>query len=221
MPAWNLRTKLLLVFVGLALLPLAALAAVGYRSSVGAVEALVRADTEERAARSARRIGRVLDGQDTRLLELAGSNSLREYVRQKRGSSGGVNATGGATAAGAATTNSGPARGASTDVPDAVHDEFGAYFKNNRDILETVTCLDLTGRPLFRAKWEAGAGGGDVNFQTANFLSGEVRYDQRVWGLQTAQALRSPVACLDLTGRPIFRAKWEAGAGGGDVNFQT
>ena len=193
MPAWNLRTKLLLVFAVLAFLPLAALVVVGYRSSVGAVEALVRADTEERAARSARRIGRVLDGQDTRLLELAGSNSLREYVRQKRGSSGGVNATGGATAAGAATTNSGPARGASTDVPDAVHDEFGAYFKNNRDILETVTCLDLTGRPLFRAKWEAGAGGGDVNFQTANFLSGEVRYDQRVWGLQNAQALRSPV----------------------------
>jgi signal transduction histidine kinase len=193
MPAWNLRTKLLLVFVGLAFLPLAALAVVGYRSSVGAVEALVRADAEERASYAARRIGRTLDWQDTRLLELAGSNSLREYVRQKRASSGGVSATGGATAAGAATTNNGPARDASTDVPDAVREQFGAYFKNNRDILEAVTCLGLTGRPLFRAKWEASAGGGDVKFQTANFVSGEVRYDQRVWGLQNAKALRSPV----------------------------
>jgi signal transduction histidine kinase len=193
MPAWNLRTKLLLVFVGLAFLPLAALAVVGYRSSVGAVEALVRADAEERASHAARRIGWTLDWQDARLLELAGSNSLREYVRQKRASSGGVNATGGATAAGAAETDNGPARDASTDVPDAVREEFGAYFKNNRDILEAVTCLDLTGRPLFRAKWEASAGGGDVKFQTANFNNGEVRYDQRVWGLQNAEALRSPV----------------------------
>jgi len=77
-------------------------------------------------------------------------------------------------------------------VPEAVRGQFAAYFKNNRDILEAITCLDLTGRPLFLAKWEAGVG--DVNFQTANFVSGEVRYDARVWGLQNSQALRSPVA---------------------------
>jgi len=72
MTALSLRTKLLLVFVVLALLPLAALVVFGYRGGVGAVEGLLRADAEERSARAARRVERVLDAQDSRLLELAG-----------------------------------------------------------------------------------------------------------------------------------------------------
>ncbi|HST51104.1 MAG TPA: ATP-binding protein [Pyrinomonadaceae bacterium] len=186
----NLRTKLILIFVALALLPLVALIFVGYRGGVGAVEGSVRAGAEARAARAARRIGRVLDAQDSRLLELAGSDSLREYVRQRQASTPAV-----ATASGAgAPASNGPARGASPDVPDAVRADFGTYFIDNRDILEAVTCLDPSGRPLFRVKSEAGAGGGGLNFQTTNFVSGEVRYDERVWNTRDANALRSPVA---------------------------
>jgi len=175
----NLRTKLVLVFVALALVPLAAVSVVIYRSGVVAVEGLVRASTDESAARMRRRVEHILAAQESRLLELARSESLRGYVRDARAARVGV-----ASAA---------SRGAAVvpGVPDLVHAPFGAYFKNNRDYLEAVTCLDPSGQPLFRAKWE-GDEGGDVVFQT-NFVSGEARYDSRVWGLSDAEALRSPV----------------------------
>jgi signal transduction histidine kinase len=168
----SLRTKLILVFVALAFAPLAAVCVVAYLSGEGAVEKLLRAETGGRAERTARRVERAVSSQESRLLELAKSDSLREYAR-------GSGAAGGA------------ARLDSTDVPDGVRALFGAYFKSGGDILEALTCLDPSGRPLFRAS--AGAGG-DVKFQTANFVTGEVRYDERVWNLARAEALRSPVA---------------------------
>ena len=176
----NLRTKLVLVFVALALVPLAAVSVISYRSGVVAVEGLVRASADESVARMRRRVEHILAAQESRLLELARSDSLREYVRDARAARDGVassSASGGAVA---------------PEVPDIVHAHFGAYFKNNRDYLEAVTCLDPSGQPLFRAKWE-GDEGGDVVFQTTNFVSGEARYDSRVWGLADTEALRSPV----------------------------
>ena len=179
MAALNLRTKLILVFVLLAFAPLAAVGVVGYRSGVGAVERSLRASADERATQMRQRIERVLTAQESRLLELSKSDALREYVRDSLAARSG----------GAAGTNA----GAGPDVPDTVRAHFGAYFKNNRDYLEAVTCLDQSGQPLFRLNWNKDANGGDVNFQTTDFVRDEVRYDARVWGLQSAGAIRSPV----------------------------
>jgi len=176
----NLRTKLVLVFVALALVPLAVVSVVSYRSGVAAVEGLVRASADESAARIRRRVEHVLAAQESRLLELAKSDSLRGYARDARAAQPGVAPAAAGGGAGV------------PDVPDTVGAHFGAYFKNNRDYLEAVTCLDPSGRPLFRATWEGDAGG-DVVFQTTNFVSGEARYDARVWSLAGAEALRSPV----------------------------
>src|SRR3989440_3440754 len=178
--AVNLRTKLVLVFVALALVPLAVVSVVSYRSGVAAVEGLVRASADESAARIRRRVEHVLAAQESRLLELAKSDSLRGYARDARAAQPGIAPAAAGGGAGV------------PDVPDTVGAHFGAYFKNNRDYLEAVTCLDPSGRPLFRATWEGDAGG-DVVFQTTNFVSGEARYDTRVWSLAGAEALRSPV----------------------------
>src|SRR2546423_5557010 len=175
--AVNLRTKLVLVFVALALVPLAVVSVVSYRSGVAAVEGLVRASADESAARIRRRVEHVLAAQESRLLELAKSDSLRGYARAAQPGIAPAAAGGGAGV---------------PDVPDTVGAHFGAYFKNNRDYLEAVTCLDPSGRPLVRATWEGDAGG-DVVFQTTNFVSGEARYDARVWGLRDAEALRCAV----------------------------
>src|SRR5256714_7825098 len=112
--AVNLRTKLLLVFVALALVPLAAVSVVVYRSGVAAVEGLVRASADESAARMRRRVEHILAAQESRLLELASSDSLRGYVRDARAARVGV-----ASAA---------SRGTAVvpQVPDIVHAHFGA-----------------------------------------------------------------------------------------------
>ena len=66
---------------------------------------------------------------------------------------------------------------------------FDAFFKDNRDYLEAVTCLDRTGSPLFRLSWK----GDEVYFQTDAFTSADSRYDPKVWELREQKTLRSPV----------------------------
>ncbi|MBC7929546.1 MAG: hypothetical protein H7Z38_03165, partial [Rubrivivax sp.] len=77
----NLRTKLLLIFVALALLPLLAVSVLSYRAGVSAVEQLLRVRADERASRMTHRIERVLDTQAARLVELSKAETLRVYVR--------------------------------------------------------------------------------------------------------------------------------------------
>src|SRR5256714_6515423 len=145
--AVNLRTKLVLVFVALALVPLAVVSVVSYRSGVAAVEGLVRASADESAARIRRRVEHVLAAQESRLLELAKSDSLRGYARDARAAQPGIApAAAGGVGAGV------------PDVPDTVGAHFGADFKNNRDYLQAVPCLDPSGRPLFRPAWEGDPG---------------------------------------------------------------
>lgn len=177
----NLRTKLLLIFVALAFLPLLAVSALSYRTSVGAVEELLRVRADERASRMTRRIERVLDAQASRLVELSKAESLREYVRDSQPPQ-----DAGASQPRATATPT-------PVVPDTVRAHFGAFFKNNREHLKSVTCLDPKGGPLFRLHVVRGSAGEEVIFQTSNFVSDEVEYDARVWTITRAEALRSPV----------------------------
>jgi signal transduction histidine kinase len=175
----NLRTKLILVFVVLALLPLAALSIVGYRGSTGAVEGRMRANTDERATRTVQRIERALDAQESGLLKLSKADALGEFVRASRA----------ARPIGADRTKA----NGGTDVPDVVRANIDSYIRDNRDYIESVTCLAPSGQPLFRARWKDDADGGGTVFQTTDFVSGEVRYDERVWKIQDSKALRSSV----------------------------
>ncbi|HYH87341.1 MAG TPA: hypothetical protein VEX60_17950, partial [Pyrinomonadaceae bacterium] len=174
----NLRTKLLLIFVALALLPLLAVSVLSYRAGVSAVEELLRVRADQRASRMTRGIERALDSQAERLVELSKAETLREYVRDSRTQRG----------AGASQP-----RATALPVPDTVGAHFGAFFKNNREHLKSVACLDSEGRPLFRLPTGRESAGEDVGFQTSDFVSGEVEYDKGVWTITRVEALRSPV----------------------------
>jgi signal transduction histidine kinase len=94
-----------------------------------------------------------------------------------------------------AQTAAGQARPAKP-IPETVGAPLSAFFKSNREYLESVTCLDSSGGPLFRlprGSTSSAAPGDDVTFQTDFFVERETRYDKRVWGLRKPEALRSPV----------------------------
>lgn len=171
----NLRTKLLLIFAVLALLPLLAVSLLSYRAGLGAVEGLLRVRADQRAVRITRRIEQALDMHASQLAQLSKSESLREYVRDSQQKQSGAVAS----------------QSQAAVVPDTVRAHFGAFYENNRERLKSVSCLDATGRPLFRLP-VAGADE-DMSLQTTDFVSGEVRYDTRVWALRQIEALRSPV----------------------------
>ena len=174
----NLRTKLVLVFVTLALLPLAALLLLQYRAGAAAVESLLRDRSGGRASRVARSVERILSSRESRLLELAQSQPLRELAERLGAARPGAGVAGG--------------RGAAADVPEAAAARFEAYFKEGRDHLQSLTYLDSSGAPLFRVR--APEGPGEPVFQTKDFVTGEVRYDPRVWEPGAARALRSRVS---------------------------
>lgn len=171
----NLRNKLLLIFVALAFLPLLAVSVLSYRTGVSTVEELLRVRADERASRMIRRIEGVLDTQASRLVELSKADSLRVYVRDSK------------------TPEDAGASQPSAAGTAVVFDTVRAFFRNNREHLKSVTCLDAKGGPLFRLLAARASAGEEVSFQTSDFVSGEVRYDTRVWTITRAEALRSPV----------------------------
>ena len=63
----SLRTKLLIVFAALGLVPLLVVCALSYRSGVGGVESGLRESADRRVARAVRRVGRALDAQESQL----------------------------------------------------------------------------------------------------------------------------------------------------------
>jgi signal transduction histidine kinase len=200
----NLRTKLIVVFVALAFLPLLAVSVIGYRSGVGAVESLLRERSAERAARMARNVEHVLSVQESRLLELSKAESLREYTGRVRraladgaADNGGVQNTGGAQSAGAASADAaqsttGALSRSVRDAPAEVVAQFQVYAKDNRAYLQALTCLDSSAQALFRlTRSEDGQG---FTLKKADFVRDEVRYDPRVRSSDPAKVLRSPMS---------------------------
>lgn len=200
----NLRTKLIL-FAALAFLPLAGVSLVVYRAGAGAAESLLRERAANRSTRIARRLERIIQAQEARLVGLAGAEPLREFVRQRR-----------AAGQGASAAPAGGASPAADEPPRGVAALFGTHFSNNAEYLQAVTYLDRAGVPRLHLKRSESGQGFDV--QTADFVSNQVRYDERVWGLGAAGALRSRVsseaygAALRLT-VPIFPPTDVEGAG--------
>ncbi|MFL6335577.1 MAG: ATP-binding protein [Pyrinomonadaceae bacterium] len=176
----NLRTKLIVVFAALALLPLAVVCLLQYRAGRGAVESLLRDRATARAARVARNVEEILSAEKSRLLELAQAGPVRDYADRSTGAGLPAPAAGGA----ASVANGG-------GVPEAVRLRVADYFEGGRDHLWSVTLLGRGGTPLLRVK--AREGGNGLLFQTSDFMTNEVRYEQRVWSNGSADALQSAI----------------------------
>ncbi|HEV2863342.1 MAG TPA: ATP-binding protein [Pyrinomonadaceae bacterium] len=166
----NLRTRILLVFVALALAPLAAASLVGYRGAVSSVEAALRERADERVALAAGTIEGALKRHERALLVLAQSGPTGELVSR-------------APAAGA----DGAAK---VEVPEAVVRDLESFLKNGDGQLESVAVL---GGPDHAPLARSVSRDGSVATQTADFISGAVRYDQKVWALGGPSVLRSQV----------------------------
>lgn len=179
----NLRTKLVIVFAALSLLPLAVVCLLQYRAGAGVVESLLRERAADRTERVASGVEQIIEAQQRRLLELGQSEPLRDYAQRR------AHAAAAAQAPDAAASSAAP--GADADVPPAVRDRFADYFADGRDYLQAVTYIDRPGTPAFRVK---AAEGGGLVFQTSDFVTNEVHYDRHIWeGKEPAEALRSGV----------------------------
>ncbi len=211
--AVNLRAKLIVVFVMLAFLPLAAVWLLAYRAGAGAVESLLRERASDRASRMARDVEHVLSVQESRLLELAAAEPSRRYAAARRAPD-----PGGQDAPPPPTTNAAMREAEAAPIVDP----FKTYAAHNGQYLQSVTFFDATGQPTFRLN-RSEDGGGFVE-QTSNFVSSKARYDEHVWDARAAKALRSQVsgetygAALRLTA-PVFSpsAAEEGGAPAGAV----
>jgi signal transduction histidine kinase len=167
----NLRTKLIVVFTTFALLPLAVACLLQYRAGAGAVESVLRERAVGRTARFAGGVEHIISEQQRRLRELAQSEPMREFAERRK------------------PANAAAEQGAAGDVPAAVRERLYVYFDGGRDYLQAVTYLDRGGRPALRVK----VSDGGLIFQTSDFVTSDVRYDQHVWESNSTEALRSGV----------------------------
>ena len=166
----NLRTKILLVFLALALAPFAAASLVSYRGAASAVEAALRERADERVALAAGAVEAALKRHERALLALAESGPTGELV---------------ARALAAADEG-----GTRVEVPEAVRHDLERFLKNADGQFEAIAVLGGPDRtPLVRAVPNDG-----VTIKTENIASDAVRYDQQVWALGGPSVLRSQVA---------------------------
>jgi signal transduction histidine kinase len=183
----NLRTKLIVVFAALALVPLAAVCLLQYRAGAGAVESLLRERATERASRMARDVGHVLSVQELRLLELARNEAVRRYALERAQPPGAMPMFEPAPAA-------------------LVKELFEAYAGLNIEYIQAVTFIDSNRQAVFRLNRSADGKRFDV--QTTDLVRSHARHEEGVWRARTDAVLRSPLseepyAVLRLTA-PVF-----------------
>ncbi len=170
--------------MALAFVPLVALSAFNSWSALRAVEGLVREAAQDREARTAQRLESVLDVQEDRLLILANSAPLRDFVRDSR-----------SAAPGEARAAAGQAPAGETEVRRAVRERLGFFYQLNSTYYQTITILAAPGRPLDRLNAVEGGGEGEPRFQSeGDIVASDVLYDKRVWTLTKRQALRSALS---------------------------
>ncbi|HEX5707984.1 MAG TPA: hypothetical protein VFX96_11850, partial [Pyrinomonadaceae bacterium] len=189
----KLRTKLIAVYVALAAVPLVVLSALGYATGTSAVETLLRDDAVRRAARSARGVERGLASHEARLSTLAARVAMRERILLER-------------------TGQGP----SAEVLEDVRDDVAKFFAAGEGGVESLTCLDSSGRPLFRA--ERGGGPNDApRVRDSDIAASQVKFDNSALALEESRVLRSHVAAEPYGAGvrstvPVFAREGDAGA---------
>lgn len=199
----NLRTKLIVVFVALALVPLAVVCVLQYRAGASAVESLLRERAAARASRVASDVGHVLSVQESRLFELAQTDAVRRYALEHL-----------------PRPDAAPGVGSETEKSTTPKEPFESYALRNMEYLQAVTFIDANRQAIYRLNRLADGKGFDV--QTTDLVSSQVRPDERVWAAHEAAVLRSPLheetygAALRLTA-PVFGPAGMEGAPNGAV----
>ncbi|HYY57145.1 MAG TPA: ATP-binding protein [Pyrinomonadaceae bacterium] len=190
----GIRPKIFLIFFAFGIVPMLVLVYINYLNGVGAVEAVLRGDVERETTEIARDVEERQHEQETGLVALAHSSSLRDYVRgaapQPQGQRQQPADSSTANTSSVRTATNPPAEGV---VPDNVRADVGAFLRHNR-YYAAITCLNVERRVLFRVEPDMQATDGEgLRYRTLDFLS-NINADERVWSAAERAPLRSALA---------------------------
>ena len=192
----RIRSKLLLLLTALGLSAVVALSVAAYLRGVRAVEARLRGEVERAARGMARDVGARLQEREDALTALARSPALRAYVRREGVPSLAPPASGSRSELGKsqAPSHIGSSEASVEDfIPKDVKGEVSGFIQSGGKHYVGLTCLDVSGRPQFRAEPGKSGDGQAVRFQTRDFYSESLRLDEKVWNASEPAALRSPI----------------------------
>lgn len=194
------RSKILLLFFAVGVLPVVALSVINYRNGVRAIEAGLRSEVEHEAQGIARDVNTRLREREEALLALARSPAIRDYVR-----SGGQPQT----IIPASSYQAQPVRNATTPVnlspatsqtvstneiiPKDVEGEVRAVIQSGQKYYQAIACLNVNKQPLFRAELNKSGDALSVRFKTRDFLPEHFKLDEGVWSLGEQTPLRSGI----------------------------
>jgi signal transduction histidine kinase len=194
------RSKVILLFFALGVVPVIALSVFNYLSGVRVIEARLLGEVERETRAIARDVNARLSEREDALTALARSPTLRNYVRGEGKQP---------TVAAASSNQSQSGRSATTpvnisaesplqsqadgNISKDVQGEIRAFIQSGQKYYLAVTCLDSEKRPLFRAESSKSANDTQVHFQTRDFLSESRRLDERVWSIGEQTPLRSGI----------------------------
>jgi signal transduction histidine kinase len=180
------RSKILLLFFVVAVVPLIALSFISHRKGVRAIEDRVRGEVEREAQAIARDVNARLGEREEALISLARSPAVRDYV--KSGVSQQSNAS-----ANLSQAVSEPQAPGGASIPKEVEGEVRALIQSGPKYYASIACLNSNRQPLFRARLNKSEGEARVRFQTRDFLPEELKLDERVWSVSEQTPLRSDI----------------------------
>jgi signal transduction histidine kinase len=197
----GIRPKLFLLFFVLGILPVLLLSLVNYWYGVRAVETLLRADVERDASGVARAVEAREREQESGLMALARTRSLRDYARGGKSVRTPPTAASGEKRlpASPAAADSAAATTATMALPEDTRAALGAFLLEHQKYYTAITCLDTGRRPLLRVETNWHATGERVfdlealRFQTGDFTLTGAPPDERVWDTPEQRPLRSPI----------------------------
>ncbi len=195
---------MLVVFLACAAVPLLVLSIINYAGNMRRAETQIRRDAQARAYRMARRIEETLDVEERALAELARSNQVIGFAHE-------------AAAPGSENTSlrqhllflKSDFADPRTRLRYETDSEVSHFFSRHREHLASITLFDPKGKPLFRVAEVTGTSGGkELQFETEDFVLGDVRPDTRALERGATEVYRSQVmqqgadgACVISTAR--------------------
>lgn len=195
------RSKILLLFFAVGVVPIVVLSVVNYRNGVRGVEARLRGEVEREAQGIARDVNTRLREREDALIALARSAAIRDYVRSEGTSQSNTPPASSyqskpvgsaATPVNLAPASSGPAQ-TGGNVPKDVEGEVRAFIQSGQKYYISVVCLGTNKRALFRAELNKSGDASSVYFQTKDFPPDDLKTNEKVWSTLEQTPLRSAI----------------------------
>jgi signal transduction histidine kinase len=194
------RSKILLLFFAVGVVPVVALSVVNYRSGVSAIETRLRGEVEREAQGIARDVTTRLREREDALLALARSPAIREYVRGEGLSQSNTPASsyqpkpvGSATPLLNLSHASIDPALTGDNIPKDVEAEVRTFLQSGQKYYLAVACLNTNKQALFRAELNKSGDALAVRFKTRDFLPEDLELDGRVWSTGEQKPLRSAI----------------------------